>query len=312
MNEVSVSFHSEVELKGSLVFPKEDFSRETFPALLLLHGSGPVDRDENAKQGKTNVFKLLSDAIVSHGFAVLRYDKRGVGESKGNYDEAGLFDFVDDAEAAFAFLQSHPNIDRERIFVLGHSEGCTLAILLQQRKAARGLILLAGAAESLKTTILRQGEEVAQEMREMTGWKGKLFRLFNVSDKVSKQQASILERVEKSSEPVIRFRGQKIQAKWMREHMQYNVVEDLHKITCPVLAVTGSKDVQVLPEHAQRFADHVSGESECMVIDNMNHMLRYQEEPAHLLTLKQVYKRSFQQPLDQQLIDVIVNWLNKY
>lgn len=312
MNEVEVSFQSDVELRGTLAFPKKIGAAETYPALLFLHGSGPVDRNENAPMGKINAFRLLSEALVPLGFAALRYDKRGIGESKGNFDEAGLSDFVKDAEAAYQFLQAHPNIDKERIFVLGHSEGCAIAVLLQQRQKAKGLILLAGAAESLKETIVRQGEQAAREMKEMPGWKGWLFRLLKVPEKVKKQQMGLLERIEKSTEPVIRVKGQKVQAKWMREHFQYNVVHDLNQITCPVLAITGSKDIQVLPEHAKVFADSTSGESEYLIIENMNHVLRHQEEPATMLSARQVYKRSFEKPLESKLIDAISEWLKRF
>ncbi|MFA8438135.1 alpha/beta hydrolase [Pueribacillus sp. YX66] len=312
MNEVHVSFQSDVELRGSLVFPEQKVSTDTFPAVLLLHGSGPVDRDENAKMGKINAFKLLSDAIVPHGFAVLRYDKRGVGESKGNYHEAGLSDLVADADAALTFLKAHPNIDKERVFLLGHSEGCTLAVLLQKQQAVKGLILLAGAAESLKTTVMRQGEFFARDFKEMTGLKGALFRFLKVPNKIAKQQRNLIERIEQSTEPVIRVKGQKVNAKWMKEHFAYNVRDDLKHITCPILAITGSKDVQVLPEHAKVFADGVSGEAEHLIIENMNHLLRHQEEDANILSLKQVYKRSFRKPLEPKIIKAILDWLKKY
>lgn len=183
---------------------------------------------------------------------------------------------------------------------------------MQQREEAKGLILLAGAAESLKTTILRQGELAARDLREMTGFKGTIFRLLKVPDKITKQQTDLIERIEQSTEPVIRVKGKKVQAKWMREHFQYNVAADLNKITCPVIAITGSNDVQVLPEQTKVFADGVNGEAEHLIINNMNHMLRHQEEVVNMLKLKQAYKRSFEKPLEPQLIDTIIAWLQKY
>lgn len=310
MKEIPVSFQSDVELHGTLAFPEANAAKK-HPAVLLLHGSGPVDRDENAPFAKMNVFKRLSEALTENGYAVLRYDKRGVGESKGNFYEAGLFDLVSDAEAAFTFLQAHPDIDADRIFLIGHSEGCALAVLLQLRQTARGLILLAGAAESLKTTILRQGEQASRDIQSMGGWKGAFFRLLKIPERIMKQQASLIARVERTTQAVIRMKGQKIPAKWLREHFQYNVVNDLSKITCPVLAITGSKDLQVLPEHARIFAENVSGVSEFHILENMNHILRYQNEEANMFTLKQTYKRSFKQPLDERLIELIVKWLNQ-
>jgi len=310
MKEIEAAFQSDVELRGTLALPERNIS-EKHPAVLLLHGSGPLDRNENAKFAKMNVFKLLSDSLCENGFAVLRYDKRGVGESKGNFYEAGLFDFVSDAEAAFAFLKNHPKIDSSRIFLLGHSEGCTIAVLLQLRQKARGLILLAGACESLKATMMRQGEQASRDVQMMGGWKGTFFRLLKIPEKIAKQQAELMERIEGSSQAVIRVKGRKIPAKWLREHFQYNVFNDLPKITCPVLAITGSKDVQVLPEHARIFAENVSGVSEFHIIEDMNHILRYQEEEGNMMTLKQTYKRLFKQPLDQRLIEHVVSWLNK-
>src|SRR5690606_16996051 len=116
---------------------------------------------------------------------------------------------------------------------------------------------------------------------------------------------------DETTDSVIRVKGQKLPAKWMREHFEYNVVNDLEDITCPVLAVTGSKDVQVPPEHAKKLADGVSGDGEYYVIEDMNHLLRKQEEPANLATLKKVYKKSLKKPIDQELIDTIVTWLDK-
>ncbi len=311
MQEAEVLFRSDVELSGSLVLPKGKEESERHPAILFLHGSGPVDRNENAKLGKINAFKLLTEEFIPHGFATLRYDKRGIGKSKGNYYEAGLSDLVADAEAALHFLKTHPNVDPNRIFLLGHSEGCSLAVLVQQRVAAHGLILLAGAAESLKVTITRQGEEIARDFGKMTGLKGVFMRLFKIANKIAKEQQALISRIERSTDPVIRVKGQRVPAKWMREHFNYNVLDDLSNITCPVLAISGSKDIQVRPEHAKVLAEKVSGEAEAYIIDNMNHLLRHQEEPANMVALKKAYKRSFKKPLETQLISHIVKWLKK-
>lgn len=310
MAEIVVTFQSDVELQGTLALP-EGQENSPAPAVLFLHGSGPLDRDENAKMGKINAFKLLSEQLSLQGFASLRYDKRGIGKSKGDYYEAGFWDLVSDAEAALKFLKTHPKIDPENVFVLGHSEGCMIAAALQKKEKASGIIFVSGPAESLKTTMIRQGEDVANDLKKAAGFQSLLFRLLNIPDKIAKQQATLFKRLDESDASVIRIKGQKLPAKWMREHFEYNVVDDLKEITCPVLAVTGSKDVQVLPEHAKLLAEGVGGKSEYYVIKNMNHMLRKQDEPANMATLKKAYKRSLKKPLDPELVEIIVTWLQK-
>lgn len=133
-----------------------------------------------------------------------------------------------------------------------------------------------------------------------------------IADKIAREQQALINRIESSTESVIRVKGQRVPAKWMREHFNYNVRDDLPTVTCPVLAMNGSKDVQVRPKHAKILAEEVSGEAEAYIIDNMNHLLRYQEEPANMVTMKKAYKRSFKKPLDAQLINHIVSWLKKY
>ena len=128
-----VTIGSDVKLKGTLTLPEQANNASSVPVVLMLHGSGPVDRDENYKWMKMNVFKELTEYIVPHGFATLRYDKRGVGESEGDYFKAGFWDLVKDAEASVRFLKTNAQIDADRIFLLGHSEGCTIAAALNRR-----------------------------------------------------------------------------------------------------------------------------------------------------------------------------------
>lgn len=312
MEEIFVSFQSdEVKIGGTLTLPKTSVEDEQVPAILLLHGSGPVDRDENMKRFKMNVFKLLSDFFVANGFAVLRYDKRGIGSSEGNYYEAGLWDLVADGKAALTFLQNHPAIDANRICLLGHSEGSMLAPAIYEQNVVQGIIFVAGAMESLKQTSLRQAKEGARAVEQTRGLKGKLLRLFNVQKKLEKQQTDVIERIERTSKSVIRVKGLKVPAKWMREHFAYNVENKLAEITCPVLAITGSKDIQVPPKHAQLFAEKVSGEGEYYIVENMNHLLRNQAEQANLLTLKKVYNKSIKKPLNSHCLQLMKTWLNK-
>ncbi|WP_199426637.1 alpha/beta hydrolase family protein [Thermaerobacillus caldiproteolyticus] len=125
--------------------------KQNYPAVLILSGSGPLNRDGNDAKGKLqlNLYKQLASFITSLGFITLRYDKRGIGESEGDYFSAGMWDLVHDAKSAVQFLKNHPSVDDQRIIVLGHSEGTTLAVALNTIERIHGLILLSGAGERL-------------------------------------------------------------------------------------------------------------------------------------------------------------------
>jgi dipeptidyl aminopeptidase/acylaminoacyl peptidase len=105
-------------LAATLTIPEG--KNQKYPLVVMVHGSGPTDRDSNAKGMPMNIFKQLSDAVVAEGFASIRYDKRGVGESKGDYYETGVHDLINDAQDVVEFAKKHPNIDPENVILLGH------------------------------------------------------------------------------------------------------------------------------------------------------------------------------------------------
>ncbi|WJH36799.1 lysophospholipase [Paenibacillus sp. CC-CFT747] len=231
-----------------------------YPAILIIPGTGGNDRDGNSRMLRMNLYKDLAHVLTGLGWATLRYDKRGIGRSKGSFLESGMWDQVDDAEACLRYLEAHPQVDPGRILILGHSEGCILGPALNARHPVSGLILLSGVAGSLKDALPMQNERAIRELEALTGFKGFLVRLLKVGKKARKQQESLIRRLEQSTGPVIRLRGKKINAKWFREHLAYSVMDDLAKVTCPTLAVTGDKDLQVDPGDAERMASAVKGE----------------------------------------------------
>src|SRR3954447_23902598 len=109
--EIEVVIQGQFPLAATVTIPEG--SSEKFPLVVMVHGSGPIDRDSNAKGMPMNIFKELSDLVVAEGFASIRYDKRGVGASKGDYYEAGVYDLIEDALAVLEFAKKHPNIDSE-------------------------------------------------------------------------------------------------------------------------------------------------------------------------------------------------------
>jgi pimeloyl-ACP methyl ester carboxylesterase len=268
----------------------------------MIPGSGQVDRDENHKRLRLNVFGELAGHLAERGFDSLRYDKRGVGQSEGDFWTAGLADNAADVMAAVEFLRTHGAGERSRIFLLGHSEGAYLAV----RVAAKtpdlgGVVLLAGGARPGEEELRWQGAQVA---RSLTGLNAFLIRLLRID--VVKAQAKQIGRIKASSQDSFRVQlVAKVNAKWMREFLAYDPTEDLTKITCPILAITGAKDIQVDPDNLERMAGLVKAPFERHVVPDVTHLLRSDDGPPRLST----YKEQVTRRLDPRVVRLILDWL---
>ena len=300
-------------LAGRLVVPGH---KGPYPAILFIHGSGPVDRNENTKGPlKLNVFNKLADFFALAGWASLRYDKRGTGQSGGVFEGAGRTDLLSDAQRALAFLKKHPEIDPGRIVVLGHSEGALLAPALYRVDPFAGMILLSGAAGSLKDTLLWQMDRIAHDLASATGFKGFVIRLFRLDNKLRKNQAKLLARIESSTGETIKHQGQAMRVKWFREHFAHPCSEDLPFVDCPVLVLTGSKDVQVPPDDAARIASlcgsHRNGKAESYVIPDMTHVLRKEKTAEGAVAILKGYRQAGSREIDPDLLTLLGGWLAK-
>src|SRR3954453_9018005 len=134
--EIEVMIQGQYPLAETLTIPEG--KNEKFPLVVMVHGRGPINRDSNSKGMPMNIFKELSDLVVAEGFASIRYDKRGVGATKGDYYEAGVYDLIEDVLAVLEFAKKHPNIDSENVILLGHSEGSILAPFVNEKVPVDG------------------------------------------------------------------------------------------------------------------------------------------------------------------------------
>jgi len=149
-----------VTLAGELTMP---LAGGPFTAVILLSGSGPSDRDETVAGHRPSL--VLSDHLTKAGYAVLRYDDRGVGQSSGNFDTATLSDFAEDAVGAFEWLGNQQNIDAARIGFVGASEGGFKAPLAAQSVPAAFLVFLGGPAKPLLPDVKGVNEVIIAKAR---------------------------------------------------------------------------------------------------------------------------------------------------
>lgn len=302
MREEDVRFESGgINLGGTLAFPDGD---GPFPAVLFIAGSGETDRNENTPKYHINSFYDLSHYLAERGIASLRYDKKGVGQSGGDHWTAGLYDHAEDAMAASRYLRRQKAILPDKTFLVGHSEGAFIAVMLAgQGFETAGIILLAGGAQSGEAVLKWQALQVAKGLKGLNGW---IIRAFRIN--VSKAQQKQLDKIKRSKKDVYRQNlVAKINAKWLREFMAYDPTEDLERIAVPVLAITGSKDIQVDPADLERMAKLVKSPFEYHVIPDMTHMLRIERGEPSISK----YKDEIKAPVEPELLEIVHNWLVK-
>jgi pimeloyl-ACP methyl ester carboxylesterase len=301
MKAKNIIFRSgSLHLAGTLLLPD---TMGPYPAVLLIAGSGQVDRDENAKKLHINALHDIAVSLAEHGFASLRYDKRGVGASEGDYWETGFYDNVADAQAALDYLKLVPEILPSQVFLLGHSEGAAIATHLASTGIdVTGVILLAGWARDGEDLLLWQAEQVIKGMNGPNKW---LINLLHLD--IRKMQQKQFEKIKRSKKTWSRKLTARINDKWLRETLAYDPTQDLPKIKVPILALTGSKDIQVDPTDLDRMAEFVQGDFEKQELPGITHILR--TDPAEPALAH--YKSLVAQPVDPHVLESISGWLKK-
>ncbi len=251
-NEKKVTVSGTFDLAATIAVP--DGVKQKMSAVVLISGTGTSDRDGNLKKFSSNIYKELSDFFACRGFVTIRYDKRGVGESHGNFNETGFHELMDDVISNIKYLENLDFVDPNKIILCGHSEGSMIATMVSTRYKVAGMILLSGAGTSLKSALGYQNWLVLQETKEMTGIKGMILRRLINEKNYMKNVNSLFERCCGTDKDINRITGKKISAKWIREHSNLSdqgMLDVIKNANFPILAITGDKDVQANYEDIQ-------------------------------------------------------------
>jgi dienelactone hydrolase len=240
-----------VTLAATLTIPQ---GKGPFPGVVLITGSGPQDRDESLLGHKP--FLVLSDYLTRHGIAVLRADDRGVGKSTGVFAKGTTADFATDAEAGIAYLKTRPEIDPHKIGLVGHSEGGLIAPMVAARnKDVAFIVMMAGTGVPGDQILPAQGEaiEVAggkspEEAAKNAAKEKEMLTLVETEKDDAALQKELKEKMAgEVPEAQIGLQISQITSVWFRYFLTYDPATALRKVTCPVLAINGSLDKQVLP-----------------------------------------------------------------
>ncbi len=247
-----VSFDSPgARLAGTLTIPVGD---GPFPAVVLLSGSGPQDRNEEIFGHKP--FLVLADALTRRGVAVLRFDDRGVGASTGEFGTATMADFKADARAALALLRARPEVDASRTGAIGHSEGASVAAAVgAEEDGPAFVVLLAGPGvpgEALlyeqSALLMRAGGATEQQIEQNDALQRRTFAIVKrlpgpeAADSVRAMLAGLGMPAAQTDAQV-----SQVTSDWFRELLSYDPAPALAQIEVPVLALFGEKDLQVPP-----------------------------------------------------------------
>lgn len=287
-------------LAGTLTLPD---TVGCYPLVIMVTGSGAQNRDEEIAGHKP--FLIIADYFAKNGIAVFRYDDRGFAQSKGNLATSTTADFVTDAIAVVRYFNNYPNICSDKIGVIGHSEGGIIAMMLAAKypKEISFIISMAGPGVPMKQLLVKQMKDIsatqgidAETVEILSEMQAKVL---NIPEK-AKNQADLRALVtelydeygqkfseEKRNEYKLNANGINIAVMqfsnpWMKYFLTIEPEKYIKKIKCPVLAINGSKDMQVNADsNLEAIEKYLSGGKckyyEIQKLEGLNHLFQKAE-----------------------------------
>jgi pimeloyl-ACP methyl ester carboxylesterase len=321
-----------ITLAGTLTLPP---TAGPYPAVILITGSGAQNRDEEVFGFK--VFKLLADRLTRAGLAVLRCDDRGVGGSTGSTTASTTADFAEDTLAQVKYLKGRADVDRSRIGLLGHSEGGIVAPLAATRATDIAfIVLLSGPALTGEKVMLAQAEVVGRAegrtpeqvksnarvqqvlfaaARQNRGWEDATLavraELRTAIGQLPEEQRKAIPDVERMISAQADSQIAFARSQWFRYFLDYDPAPTLARVTCPVLAIFGERDLQVPVESNRAVMQEIAKKAATPrftieVIPTANHL--YQASTTGSITEYAKLKKEFA----PGFVETLLAWLAPY
>ncbi len=300
-------------LAGTLTLPEKDGN---FPAVILISGSGPQNRDEELMGHKP--FLVLADHLTKKGIAVLRFDDRGTAESTGDFKTATSLDFAGDVESALKYLQTRKEINKNQIGLIGHSEGGIIApMVAAESNDISFIVLLAGTGIRGDQLLLLQQELIgkASGASDTDLQKAKVinkgaFDIILKSNNIESLETELTNYIKQalidnpesekpagmSDDDYVKLQVNQLTSPWMIYFIKYDPAPILEKVNCPVLAINGEKDLQVPAKVNLEAIENALEEGgnknvTTKVLPNLNHLFQECEtgSPGEYATIEQTF-----------------------
>ncbi|MFK7927331.1 MAG: alpha/beta hydrolase family protein [Myxococcota bacterium] len=273
-----------VVLAGTFTVPNGE---GPFPAVVLMSGSGPQDRDETMVGHKP--FWVIADHLSRNGIAVLRYDDRGTASSTGSYSTATLQDFAEDGAAAMAWTRARS--ETSAVGYLGHSEGGYTAPLAQRTQPGDFLVFIAPPAVAGDAILIEQGRRITEaeggdaamiaRQSSSTAAVMRLLKSGAPDDEIRGKLRAVLADNPDVPEPMVNTLTAQYLRPWFRGFVLHDPTADLQAIDVPTLAMWGSRDLQVPPTQSVKPMKAAMGKNlDVRVFDGLNHLMQPTETGA--------------------------------
>lgn len=317
-----------IKLAGTLTIPK---GKKNPAVAILISGSGPQNRNSEIKQFNHSPFLVLAHYLSNQGIAVLRYDDRGIAESEGDFKSATSYDFASDVNAAVAYLQTRTDIDTKKIGLIGHSEGGIVApIVVSKNKTVAFAVLLAGpgvdGAEILETQS-RRAMELQGVPKMNIDENEKLTTIIYSAIKNNTDKDKIKDEIKtklnafKINNPtslvspmitdvMINQQLEILKSDWLCAFIRLDPQEFLAQTKCPILALNGSKDFQVISDinlEGIRIGLEKANNKDVTIIEleGLNHLFQKAEtgSMSEYKTIEETYNK--------KALTTVSEWINK-
>ena len=301
--EESVSFtNAGYTFNGTLTLP-ENYTKQT-PVVLIVTGSGQQNRDEELFEHKP--FAVIADALARQGIASLRYDDRGWGDKSVNFANFTTDDFRQDAAAALPLLRKRFN----KVGILGHSEGGTIAMMLAAEGKVDFIVSLAGMAISGKETLVMQNRQAMSSIGLpkdiVDSYCATISNILNEIANGKKTSEITIDGVPDNLKPILKKSLEQANSPYIRHFINVDASKQLSKIKCPVLALNGTKDTQVDCAANTTLLEKglINSKHTIKKIEGVNHLFQ------HCTTGNVVEYQQIEETIASEVLEIIYSWIN--